>query len=88
MADYLPGLLQPRWTAIPMADIIKAGFQGGVFVNAQLSDLFNAQLEIKYAGKGAKKPVTSTDPDIYTLTLHYIDIPVSGQRKSKKNRFR
>jgi hypothetical protein len=62
----------------------KGGFQGGVFVNARLSDLFNAQLEIKYAGKGAKKPVTSSDPDIYTLALHYIDIPVVASVKVKQ----
>jgi len=54
----------------------KAGFQGGVFVNTRLSDLFSAQLEIKYTGKGARKPVTSTDPSVYNLTLHYIDVPV------------
>ncbi len=62
----------------------KAGFQGGVFVNARLSDLFSAQLEIKYTGKGAKKPVNSSDPDIYTLTLHYIDIPLLASIKVKQ----
>jgi hypothetical protein len=62
----------------------KGGFQGGVFVNARLSDLFNAQLEIKYTGKGAKKPVTSSDPAVYNLTLHYIDIPVSVNVRVKQ----
>ncbi len=62
----------------------KPGFQGGVFVNAALSDLFNAQLEIKYTGKGAKKPVNSIDPGVYTLTLHYIDIPLLASVKVKK----
>jgi hypothetical protein len=62
----------------------KAGLQGGVFVNARLSDLFNAQLEIKYTGKGAKKPVTSSDPDVYTLTLHYIDMPLLTSVKVKQ----
>jgi hypothetical protein len=62
----------------------KAGFQGGVFVNARLSDLFNAQFEIKYTGKGAKKPVSSTDPDVYTLTLHYIDLPLLASVKVKQ----
>jgi hypothetical protein len=62
----------------------KAGFQGGVFVNARLSDLFHAQLEIKYTGKGAKKPVTSSDPAVYNLTLHYIDIPVSVNVRVKQ----
>jgi outer membrane immunogenic protein len=62
----------------------KAGFQGGVFVNARLSDLFSAQLEIKYTGKGARKPVTSIDPEIYNLTLHYIDVPVSVNVRVKQ----
>jgi hypothetical protein len=62
----------------------KAGLQGGVFVNRRLSDLFTAQLEIKYTGKGAKKPVTSSNPDIYTLTLHYIDMPVLASVKVKQ----
>jgi len=62
----------------------KGGFQGGVFVNARLSDLFNAQLEIKYTGKGAKKPVTSSDPEVYNLTLHYIDVPVSVNVRVKQ----
>lgn len=62
----------------------KAGFQGGVFVNVRLSDLFNAQLEIKYTGKGARKPVTSTDPEVYNLTLHYIDLPVSVNVRVKQ----
>jgi hypothetical protein len=62
----------------------KAGFQGGVFVNTRLSELFSAQLEIKYTGKGAKKPVTSSDPDVYTLTLHYIDMPLLASVKVKQ----
>jgi hypothetical protein len=62
----------------------KAGFQGGVFVNTRLSDLFTAQLEIKYTGKGARKPVTSTDPAVYNLTLHYIDVPVSVNVRIKQ----
>ena len=62
----------------------KAGFQGGVFVNTRLSDLFSAQLEIKYTGKGARKPVTSTDPEVYNLTLHYIDVPVSVNVRVKQ----
>ncbi len=62
----------------------KAGFQGGVFVNTLLSDLFGAQLEIKYTGKGARKPVTSTDPEVYNLTLHYVDMPVSVNARVKQ----
>jgi hypothetical protein len=62
----------------------KAGFQGGVFINTRLSDRFYAQFEIKYTGKGAKKPVTSDDPEVYTLALHYIDMPLLVAAKIKE----
>ncbi len=57
----------------------KAGFQGGVFVNTRLSDLFSAQLEIKYTGKGARKPVTSRIPR-FILLLFIISIFRSCKR--------
>jgi len=62
----------------------KAGFQGGVFVNAKLTDLISAQFEIKYTGKGAKKPVSSNSPSVYSLTLHYIDLPLSVNARVKQ----
>jgi opacity protein-like surface antigen len=62
----------------------KLGFQLGVFVNTRLSDLFTAQLEIKYTGKGAKQPPTQNNPDLYSLTLHYIDIPLSVNFKIRQ----
>jgi hypothetical protein len=54
----------------------KLGLQGGVFVNAHLKNNFGAQLEIRYAGKGARKPTSSDDTEIYKLALHYIDLPL------------
>jgi hypothetical protein len=41
-------------------------------------------MEIKYTGKGARKPTTSTDPSVYNLTLHYIDVPVSVNIRIKQ----
>jgi hypothetical protein len=62
----------------------KAGLQAGVFVNTRLSDRFFAQLELKYTGKGAKKTVSSLDPEVYMLALHYIDMPVMVDAKIKE----
>ena len=54
----------------------KAGIQGGVFVNTVFGTHTGALLEIKYANRGARKPVSSGDPEVYVLNLHYIDLPV------------
>ncbi len=54
----------------------KLGVQGGVFVNTPISRKAGLQMEIKYVGRGARKKTTENDPEIYKLTLHYIDIPV------------
>jgi Outer membrane protein beta-barrel domain len=54
----------------------KAGLQGGVFVRTSFTKVFGAQLEIHYTGKGARKPVSSEDPEVYKVSLHYIDVPV------------
>ncbi len=62
----------------------KGGFQGGVYVSRKFGDLFLVQMEIKYTGKGARKPVTSDSPDVYNLTLHYMEIPVLGAIKVKQ----
>jgi hypothetical protein len=62
----------------------KGGFQGGVFVNRSFGDIFMLQMEIKYIGKGARKPVTSDDPAVYNLTLNYAEIPVLGALKVKQ----
>jgi opacity protein-like surface antigen len=54
----------------------KLGFQGGVFVNTKFSDAWGAQMEIKYNGKGARKRTSKDDFETYSLTLHYIDLPL------------
>ncbi len=54
----------------------KLGLQGGVFVNTMFTNNLGVQMEIKYTGKGARKKTSESDPEIYKLTLHYIDIPV------------
>jgi opacity protein-like surface antigen len=58
----------------------KVGLQGGVFVNTNLRNNFGAQLEIRYAGKGA----SSGDAEIYKLALHYIDLPIMFNYTFKK----
>jgi len=54
----------------------KLGLLGGVFVNTTLVNNIGAQIEIKYTGRGARKKTSEEDPDIYKVSLHYIDIPV------------
>ena len=54
----------------------KVGLQGGVFVNTMLADNLGLQMEIKYAGRGARKKTSENDPSVYKLKLHYIDIPL------------
>jgi hypothetical protein len=54
----------------------KVGLQGGVYVNTMLVGRLGARMEIKYAARGARKPVSSDDTQVYQLTLHYIDLPV------------
>jgi hypothetical protein len=54
----------------------KAGLQGGVFIRTSFTRVFGAQLEIHYTGKGARKPVSSEDPEVYKVALHYLDVPV------------
>jgi opacity protein-like surface antigen len=54
----------------------KVGLQGGVFVNTKFTKAWGAQMEIKYNGKGARKKTSESDPETYSLTLHYIDLPL------------
>jgi opacity protein-like surface antigen len=62
----------------------KLGFQGGVFVSTAFNKNFGAQMEIRYAGKGAQKVTTTDDPVVYKLTLHYIDLPLMATYTLKK----
>jgi opacity protein-like surface antigen len=54
----------------------KVGLQGGVFVNTKFTKAWGAQMEIKYNAKGARKKTSKDDPEKYSLTLHYIDLPL------------
>ena len=54
----------------------KVGLQGGVFVNTKFNNAWGAQMELKYNAKGARKKTTESSPETYSLTLHYIDIPL------------
>jgi opacity protein-like surface antigen len=83
-AGLLAGISATQVDGDTYAGYDKAGLMGGVFVNTQLNDWLYAQFEIKYTGKGAKKPVSSNDPEIYTLALHYIDMPLLAGAKIKK----
>jgi opacity protein-like surface antigen len=62
----------------------KLGLQGGVFVNTRFNHNFGARLEIRYAGKGARKPTSSDDTEVYKLALHYIDLPLMATYTFKK----
>jgi opacity protein-like surface antigen len=54
----------------------KVGLLGGVFVNTKFTKVWGAQMEIKYNAKGARKKTSESDPETYSLTLHYIDLPL------------
>jgi len=62
----------------------KAGLQGGVFVNTALTSYLDAQLEIKYTGRGARNPASEDNTGFYKLSLHYIDLPVLLALKIKQ----
>lgn len=62
----------------------KIGFQGGVFVITSFKKNFGAQMEIRYAGKGAQKVTTTDDTEVYKLALHYIDLPLMVTYTLKK----
>jgi len=62
----------------------KIGLQAGVFVSTAFQKNFGAQMEIRYAGKGAQKVTTTDDTEVYKLNLHYIDLPVMGTYTVKK----
>lgn len=69
----------------------KAGFYGGVFMNAPLSEQFSIQPEVLYSQMGAKtvdSHVTglgTTVKNSATLNLNYIAVPVMFQFKATPN---
>jgi len=62
----------------------KIGLQGGVFVSTAFKKNFGAQMEIRYAGRGAQKITTTDDTEVYKLALHYIDLPLMATYTLKK----
>jgi opacity protein-like surface antigen len=80
----LAGLTASQVDGDSHAGFDKVGLQGGVFVNTYLSTNTSVQMEIKYNGRGARKKTSEADPEIYKLTLHYIDLPVLFQFEIKK----
>lgn len=52
----------------------KIGFTGGAFVGLELSDIFEAQFEIKYIQKGAKS--SADDPYQFKIHLEYVELPL------------
>lgn len=56
----------------------RLGFQGGVFVLSQLTPVWGARLEIRYASRGALYSVRDNPSVYYRLGLHYIDLPLSA----------
>jgi hypothetical protein len=56
----------------------RLGLQGGVFVLSQLTPIWGARLEIRYASRGALYSVKDDPSVYYRLGLHYIDLPLSA----------
>ena len=52
----------------------KAGFTAGAFVGLELSDVLEAQFEIKYIQKGSKS--SADDPIPFTISLDYVELPL------------
>jgi opacity protein-like surface antigen len=80
----LLGLTASQVDGDSYAGFDRVGLQGGVFVNTFLFRNTAVQMEIKYAGRGARKKTSETDTEIYKLNLHYIDLPVLLQYEVQK----
>lgn len=67
----------------------KAGFDGGAFVTAKVSEKWNAQFEIIFIQKGSKHNSNPAKGDYtyYKLQLNYIEVPVLAQYQHKKFTF-
>lgn len=52
----------------------KAGITAGAFVGLELSDVLEAQFEIKYIQKGSKS--SADDPIPFTISLDYVELPL------------
>jgi hypothetical protein len=54
----------------------KPGAVAGFYVETDIAPAIFAAMEIKYSQKGARKKVTTKDPEKYIMRLNYIDLPV------------
>ncbi len=54
----------------------KLGLNFGVYTKTKLSRMWEAQVDLKYTGKGAVDPGTEVDPSVYELNLNYIEMPM------------
>ena len=52
----------------------KAGFTAGVFAGLELTELIEAQFEIKYIQKGSRSD--AEDPDQFLIRLDYVELPL------------
>lgn len=52
----------------------KVGFTAGAFVGLELSDIFEAQFEIKYIQKGSRSD--AEDPYQFLIRLDYVELPL------------
>ena len=80
----LGGLTASQVDGDSYAGYNRVGLQGGVFVSTLFTGNLGARLEIKYTSRGARKPVTSDNTEIYKLNLHYVDLPVLLTLQVKK----
>lgn len=60
----------------------KLGFVGGIYVKRALSEKTSLKMEFKYIMKGAAKKVTNADPNVYSLTLNYFELPLLFEYKT------
>ena len=57
------------------AGYTKPGASAGFFVSREFGRNWGIQGEFKYIMKGAAKTVTSTNTEVYRVTLHYFELP-------------
>lgn len=55
----------------------KPGIAAGVFIQRSLSSRLMANMEIRYAMRGAKNPPSDDHTGLYVLSLHYMDVPIT-----------
>lgn len=53
----------------------KPGLVAGFYVETDIAPAIFAAMEIKFSQKGARKKVTSKDPEKYIMRLNYIELP-------------